>query len=217
LGELTWIGSVAAIILSFFAIYDKLIEPKDAKLDISFFESGSKDIYIFPSVNTSIEQTEEIPLQLKLKNNGGKIGKHLKLYISYYSTIQLETKYKKEIKRTWNNPNESMSQVSLDLEDLNPGESFLIPIGVKLYFPKNFQNTIRIKKEQITDTSLLNPMQFSLDCDISSETSNSTSSKLSIVIGNLEILQEQSSKVYWIGHGTEGTQILEVKEDFPKN
>ena len=65
-------------------------------------------------------------------------SKNIKLYISHFSNIELETKYKKEIKRTWNNPNEAMSQVSLNLEDLNPGESFYIPIVVKLDFPEDF-------------------------------------------------------------------------------
>jgi hypothetical protein len=212
-----WIGSIAAIILSFNTIYEKISEPKDAKIDISFFESNTKEIYIFPSVDTSKEQSEEIPIQLKLINNGGKIAKHLKLYISYYSTIKLETKYKKEVKRIWDSPNEEMSQVSLELDDLNPGESFLIPIGVTLNFPKEFQRTIRIPKERIRDTRFLNPMSYSLNCDISSETSNSTNSKLSILLGNLEILKSRSSRIFWIGHGNDGIKLLEVKEDFPIN
>ena len=212
-----WIGSICGIILSFIAIYDKVMAPNDAMLEMSFFESSSKNIFITPSVNTALDKTEEIPLQLKIVNKGGKIAKNIKLYISHFSNIELETKYKKEIKRTWNNPNEAMSQVSLNLEDLNPGESFYIPIVVKLDFPEDFQKTILVRKNKIKRDGSFNPRTFTLNCDVSSETSNSVRTDLSITIGNLHLLQEKSPDVYWIGHGGNDVKVLKVKEDYPQD
>ncbi|MXV50325.1 hypothetical protein GS399_05020 [Pedobacter sp. HMF7647] len=109
-----------------------------------------------------------------------------------------------------------MSQVSLELEDLNPGESFLIPINVVLYFPREVQKRIAHPAKQVSNRSSLDPLGYTLDCDISSETSLSATSKLSILLGDLDVLKNRSQKVFWIGHGDEGVQLLEVKKDYPQ-
>lgn len=211
-----WIGSIAGIIISLFTIYDRLLEPKDAKLDINFFESASKDIYIISPAGNVMKYKDAFPMQLKLANIGGKIAKHVKLYISY-SAIQLETKYGKEIKRTWKNPNDAMTQISLILDDLNPGESILIPIRVKLDFPTDNQRAIYEPNVNMLDTNSIHLQTFSLDCDISSETSISTNSELFITIGRLDKLQEKSSKIFWIGYGKKDTILLEANDDYLKH
>ena len=211
-----WIGSIAGIVLSLIALYEKFIEPSNAKIKINFLESNSKNLYIYPSVNTASAKTEAIPMQVKIENTGGKVAGNIKLYVSYFSSIELETKYKKETKRTLNNPNEPMSQVSLDLESLNPGESFLIPIEVKLDFPIDFQKTLRTP-EPLHKDSIPNLLAFTLNCDISCETTNSVRSKLQIFLGRLDFLQKESRNVFFIGHSSDGVELVQVTDGFPKN
>lgn len=212
-----WIGSILAIVVSVFTVYEKFIALKGPELVITFFESNSHNLYLFPSVETRIETTEEIPLQLKIANTGEKVAKNIKLYISHYPNISLVASYKKEEKRTWNTPNDVMKQVSLNIEDINPGESFFIPITLKLKFPKEFQEAVRAKIKDISDEKLLVPRSYTLYCDLSSETSVSVSSELTVVLGNLDVLKERNHDIYWIGHGADGVKILKVADDFPKD
>jgi hypothetical protein len=113
-------GIVAAIALllgNVSTIHDWLF-PKDAKLRVTIFESDSDTLNLFPSTDTSKEQTEDIPLQLKIANIGGRGAKNVKVYLSYNLSIVLTAQYAKEEKRTWNAPNEAMKQLALSLPDV---------------------------------------------------------------------------------------------------
>lgn len=210
-----WVGALCGISVSLFTLFEKVTAPSAPRLSITFFESSSGTLNLFPSVNTAVEQTEEIPLQLKIENTGGRAAKNAKLYLSHYLNVTLTAQYKKEEKRTWNSPNDAMKQLSLALEDINPGESFLVPILVRLDFPKDFQRVVRSPRESVVDKELLTPRAYPIYCDLSSDTSPNMRTILRIVLGNLEVLQEESNDVFWIGHGEGGVQVLRVKEDFP--
>lgn len=212
-----WVGSICGIVISLFTIYEKATAPSDPRLTITFFESASSTLRLFPSTDTAIEQTEDIPLQLKIANTGGRATKNLKLYLSHYVGVTLTTKYKKEEKRTWNSPNDAMKQLSLTLEDLNPGESFLIPISVKLDFPRDFQIAVRAPSNDVSDKSLIVPRGYPIYCDISSDTSPNTRTILEIILGSPDMLKRGSQDVFWIGHGPEGVHVLKMKDDFPTN
>jgi len=210
-----WIGAVCGIVVSAFTLYEKVVAPSPPRLSISFFESASNTLRLFPSTNTESDQTENIPIQMKIQNTGGRSAKNVKLYISHYLNIVVTAQYKKEEKRTWNSPNDAMKQLSLTLEDLNPGESFFVPIGVKLDFPKEFQYAIRAPSEMVLDKRLLNPRAYPIYCDISSDTSPNQQTVLTIVLGRLDALRQESHDVFWLGHGERGVQVLRVTEDFP--
>lgn len=210
-----WVGALCGIVVSLFTIYEKVTAPSPPKLSVTFFESSSSTLRLFPSTNTALDRTEEIPLQLKIENTGGTAAKNTKLYVSHYINVALTAQYQKEEKRTWNSPNDAMKQLSLSLEDINPGEVFMVQIRVTLDFPKDFQQAVRTPRESVTDKQLLTPRVYPVYCDISSDTSPNQRTILQIVLGNLEVLQAESPDVFWLGHGENGVQVLRVKDDFP--
>jgi len=210
-----WVGALCGIVVSLFTLYEKVTAPSPPELSVTFFESSSRTLRLFPSTNTALDRTEEIPLQLKIENTGGTAAKNTKLYVSHYLNVVLTAHYRKEEKRTWNSPNDAMKQLSLALEDINPGESFLVPISATLDFPKEFQRALTVPRESVVDKSLLTPRSYPIYCDLSSDTSPNQRTILQIVLGNLEVLQEESPDVFWMGHGEHGVQVLRVKEDFP--
>src|SRR4030095_3205458 len=110
-----------------------------------------------------------------------------------------------------------MKQLSLTLEDINPGESFLIPIIVKLDFPRDFQQTLRVPKEVVRDKKLLSPRAYPIYCDVSADAFPSTRNVLEIVLGRIDVFKERNEDVFWIGHGPEGVRVLKMKEDYPSN
>jgi hypothetical protein len=59
-----WIGSLSGIIVSIFTFYEKVTEPGAPKLIVKSFESSSDMLRLVPSIDTRIEETEHIPLQL---------------------------------------------------------------------------------------------------------------------------------------------------------
>ncbi|MET0622426.1 MAG: hypothetical protein ABW250_05550 [Pyrinomonadaceae bacterium] len=211
------LGAVAAlaILLANISTIQNFLFPNSPKLRVAFFESNADTLNLYPSVNTAVEYTESIPLHLKLENTGGSSAKNVKVYLSYYSGVVITAQYSKEEKRTWNSPNDAMKQVTLDIPDMNPGESFLVPISIQLPFPKDFQRAIRAPKESVLDKDLLVPKAYPIYCDVSSDSSPSTRTILHVVLGNLEVFREQNKHVYWLGHGDDGIKVLEVKDDFP--
>jgi hypothetical protein len=210
-----WIGAICGILVSSYTLFEKLTAPTEPRLVVTFFESSSDILNLSPSTDTSIEQTEEIPLQLKIENTGGRVAKNAKLYLSHYPDVVLTSHYKKEEKYTWNTPNEAMKQLSLMLEDINPGESFLIPISLRIDFPKDFQQAVSSPRERVKNKDLLVPREHHIYCDLSSDTSPNKRITLKIVLGNLEVLRERTQDVFWLGHGEGGVRVLKAKEDFP--
>jgi hypothetical protein len=53
-----------------------------------------------------------------------------------------DTQYLKDAKQTWNAPNELMPQLSLALENINPGESYLISVKIKFHVPTYIQRAM---------------------------------------------------------------------------
>jgi hypothetical protein len=210
-----WVGALCGIVVSLFTLYEKVTAPSPPKLSVTFFESSSNTLRLFPSTNTAIDQTEDIPLQLKIENTGGTAAKNTKLYVSHYLNVAMTAYYQKEEKRTWNSPNDAMKQLSLALENINPGESFLVPIRVILDFPKELQRAVRAPRESVVDKELLKPRAYPIYCDLSSDTSPNQRTILRIALGNLEVLKGESPDVFWLGHGEGGLQVLRVKDDFP--
>lgn len=210
-----WVGALCGIVVSLFTLYEKVTAPSPPKLSVTFFESSSSTLRLFPSTNTAIDQTEDIPLQLKIENTGGTAAKNTKLYVSHYLNVAMTAHYQKEEKRTWNSPNDAMKQLSLALEDINPGESFLVPISARLDFPKELQRAVRAPRASVDDKELLMPRAYPIYCDLSSDTSPNQRTILRIILGNLEVLKEESPDVFWLGHGESGVQVLRVKDDFP--
>jgi hypothetical protein len=209
-----WIGSICGILISLFTIYDRLAKPSPPDLRITFFESASESLALFPPVDTSLEKTKPIPVQMKIENVGGTVAKNVKLYLSHDSINSITAQYKKEEKRTWNSPNEAMKQLSISMDDLNPSESFLVPLTLELHFPRDFQGAIRSPPETVSDKKLLVPRGYSIYVDVSSDTSPNRRTKLLILMGNLEVLKQQSQEIYWVGYGPEGPKVLKAKDDF---
>lgn len=210
-----WAGALCGIVVALFTIYEKVTAPSPPKLSVTFFESSSSTLRLFPSTNTALDRTEEIPLQLKIENTGGTAAKNTKLYVSHYINVVLTAQDQKEEKRTWISPNDAMKQLSLPLEDINPGEVITVPIRVTLDLPKDFQQAVSTPRESVTDKKLLTPRAYPIYCDLSSDTSPNQRTILQIVLGNLEVLQAESPDVFWLGHGENGVQVLRVKDDFP--
>jgi len=209
-----WIGSICGIVISLFTIYDRLAKPSPPDLRITFFESASESLALFPPVDTSLEKTKPIPVQMKIENVGGTVAKNVKLYLSHDSINSITAQYKKEEKRTWNSPNKAMKQLSISMDDLNPAESFLVPLTLELYFPRDFQGTIRSPPEMVSDKKLLVPRGYPIYVDVSSDTSPNRRTKLLILMGSLEVLKQQSQEIYWVGYGPEGAKVLKAKDDF---
>lgn len=207
-----WVGSILAIATAAMTVWDRALSPSPAKLTIAFLESGTPNVSIVPSINTASDWTEGIPLQLKVDNRGGRSASNVKVYLSYPATIRLEAQYKKESKPTWNEPNEAMTQLALALENLNPGEPFLVPIRVQLRLPRAAQRSLAHR--QTSDTSSV-VYGFTIAADISSETVPSKRTPLLIQLGACAVLARRDSAVYWIGHGSSGTQVLRVQPDYP--
>jgi hypothetical protein len=206
------IGATALLLGNVSTIRNSLF-PDNPKLRVVIFESGADVLYLFPSVDTSVEQTESIPLQLRIENTGGRVAKNVKGYLSYYVSVVVTSTYAKEEKRTWSVPNEAMRQLTLSLPDINPGESLLVPISVRLQFPRDFQRTLYSPREALVDGKLPEPMGYQLNCDISSDASPSTRTSLQIILGRLDILRERTDHVFYMGHGKDGVRVLEAKED----
>jgi hypothetical protein len=209
-----WIGSICGILISLFTIYDRLAKPSPPDLRITFFESASESMALFPPVDTSLERTKPIPVQIKIENVGGTVAKNVKLYLSHDSMNSITAQYKKEEKRTWNSPNEAMKQLGISMEDINPAESFLVPITLELYFPRDFQRAIRSQPDKVLDKKLLVPRGYPIYVDISSDTSPNRRTKLLVLLGSLEVLRQQSQDIYWVGYGPEGPKVLKAKDDF---
>lgn len=208
-----WIGSLSGIVISLFTIWEKVTQPSPPELVVDFFESASREIAIHPPINTALDKSRPIPLQLRVINRGGKVAKNVKLYLSHSTSTILIAQYKKEEKRTWNSPNESMKQVSLSLDDMNPGETFLIPIIVELHFPRDVQSAIA-HPNLTSDKRLLVPQAHLLYADVSSDSSPNQRSALSIVLGSIPALQQQFKEIYWVGYGEGGPKVLKAKDDY---
>src|SRR3989442_722289 len=207
-----WVGSILAIVTAVMTVWDRAFAPSPAKLTIGFYESGTPSLSIVPSINTASDWTEGIPLQLKVENRGGRSASNVKVYLSYPSTIRLDAQYKKESKRAWNEPNEPMTQLALALENLNPGEPFLVPIRVRLLLPASVQRAMAGRP--ISDTTSV-VYGYTIVADISSETAPSKRTQLTLQLGPCGVLVTRDSSVYWIGHGASGTQVLRVQSDYP--
>jgi hypothetical protein len=209
-----WIGSICGILISLFTIYDRVVKPTPPDLRITFFESASQSLALFPPTDTSIAKTKPIPVQIKIENLGGTVAKNVKLYLSYDSMNSITAEYKKEEKRTWNSPNEVMNQLSISMEDINPAESFLVPLTLELEFPRNLQIAIRSPPGTVSDKSLLEPRGYPIYVDVSSDTSPNRRTELLVLLGSVEALQQHSQDIYWVGYGPEGPRVLKAKEDF---
>jgi hypothetical protein len=206
-----WIGSLSGIVISLTTIYEKTIAPSPAKLAVTFFESTSTKLSLVAPSTKESDLTEEVPLQLQVKNLGGKASANTKLYLTHNPSLTMTAQYQKEAKPTWNAPNEPMRQLSLPLENINPGESYLIPVKLRFRIPREFNYAFHTPREE-TDQSLV----FKIYSDISSDTVPNTREELTVELGRCDKLIERSPAVFWVGHG-EGDQVsvLKVKEDYP--
>jgi len=209
-----WVGSLAGIATSLFTIYDRLLEPAPPKLVVSFFESGSTTLRIDPPVDTSATLIEEIPMQIKVENRGGKASSNTKLYLTHRDTMQLTATYLKESKPTWDVPNQPMRQLSLALENLNPGESYLIPIKVRFVLLPEQQRLLRMPASELEKSPLA--QAYDLFADASSDTAPNVRTVLTFVLGRCDVLAPQGD-VFWVGHDEDGgnAHLLKVKEDYP--
>jgi hypothetical protein len=207
------IGAIAAVVVTFITIYDRVLQPSTAKLTLKFFESSSDTLRLDPPIDTRTELTEEIPIRLKIDNTGGRASGNTKLYLAYNSSLEVSTAYKSEENRTWNSPNEPLRQLRLAVENINPGESFLIPLQIRLQIPRDTQRFLRMPRDQYGFKEPV-PLDFVIYADLSAETVSSNRTTLRIVIGRCDVLQDEGD-VYWVGHGKDGVEVLKVQADYP--
>jgi hypothetical protein len=158
--------------------------------------------------------TEEIPLQLKVENLGGKASQNTKLYLVHSDNLEMIAQYQKEEKPTWNAPNEPMKQLGPAIENINPGETYLIPVKIRFRLPTEIQRKLG---QPPTDPNDPLPVGYKIYCDLSSDTAPNTRTVLEVLLGRCEILQQRSEDVFWVGHNAQGkdVQVLKVKEDYP--
>jgi len=210
-----WVGSLCGIVVSVITIHEKILAPSPARLAVAFFESATQTLSLVPPIDTASELTEEIPLQLKVQNLGGRASGNTKLYLAYNHSLEVTAEYQKEQRPTWNAPNEPLRQLSLAIENINPGESYLIPVKIRFRVPKDIQRAMRQPRGEIVDQKQLLPRGFQIFSDLSSDTVPNVRTVLEILLGRCDVLQERSADVFWVGHGTEGVSVLKVKEDYP--
>jgi hypothetical protein len=211
-----WIGSTCGILTSFITIYDRVIAPSPPKLKVTFFESGTTDLSIVPPINTSSEFSDQIPVRLKIENVGGKGSANTKLYLTHNESIQIDAEYRKELKQTWTVPNQPQEQVSLTIENLNPGESFIVPTKIRFRIPRESQETMRRPRDQLQPKDLI-PIGFTIGADISSDAVPNVHGTLSLSLGRCAVLIERTQNVFWVGYdqNQKNPQLLRVKEDYP--
>jgi hypothetical protein len=212
---LFWIGGIAAAIASLIGIYEKFVATAPARLTIVFSESGSPRLNLVPPVNTASELTEELPFQLKIDNVGGKASGNTKLYLAYNDSLEITTDYSHERKTILHKSNEILHQLALKVENINPGESYLIPLKIKLRIDRAFQKMTSRPASAITKEQASKRMAFLIFADLSSDTVANTRRELKIVVGRCDVLQDDGSDVFWIGHGDKGVLLLQVREDYP--
>lgn len=207
-----WCGSIAGIIIAGFTIYDRVFAPSPAKLIVEFFESSSSSLSLDAPINTASDTTEAIPFTLKVDNRGGRAAANIKLYLTYPETILVEAQYEKDSKSTWGSPNEPMTQLALALENMNPGESFLIPVTLRFLLPREVQRLMA--HPPVTDTTAA-IHGYRVYADVSSETVPSTRTTLEVLLGPCDLLMDRTGDVFWLGHGNGGTKLLKVRDDYP--
>jgi hypothetical protein len=213
---LFWIGGIAAAIASLIAIYEKVAATGPARLTVVFSESESPRLNLVPPVNTASELTEELPFQLKIDNVGGKASGNTKLYLAYNNDLlEITTDYSHERKTILRKSNEILHQLALKVENINPGESYLIPLKIRLRIDPAFQEMTVRPANAITKQEASKRMAFRIFADLSSDTIANTRSELEIVVGRCDVLQEDGSDVFWVGHGDKGILLLKVRSDYP--
>jgi hypothetical protein len=207
-----WIGSICGIVTSLITVVDRVLTPGPPKLAVTFFESGTTSLSITPSVDTASETTEEIPLQLKIENTGGQGSENTKLYLTRSEFLELAVANPKDDKPTWTIPNQPLQQLSLAIENLNPGESYQLPIKVKFRIGQEYQRALA----QARPDKAVDPLGFDLIADLSSDSAPNVRTNLQFLLGRCEVLLDRGPDVFWVGHNEErGVALLKVKEDYP--
>lgn len=204
----------AAFIVAAITIFDRVTKQSPPNLAVTFFESGSDRLSLVPPIDTGAKMSEEIPLALKIENRGSTASANTKLYLSHGPSLQLAAEYQKESKNMWIVPNEPMEQLTVKLESINPGESYLVPIKVRFHMSAEFQDAISRPPSRTKGADPV-PLGFSIYSEVSSESVKPNKAELLLLLGRCDILLERSPTVFWVGHSDEGVKVLQVKDDYP--
>lgn len=130
--KLFWVGSILAIIISAFTVWDKLLVTEPARLIAEFTVTKEKEINIAPEADSiEADWTNPIPLPVRVKNSGGKTAKHTIMRIFHDRNFQIHSNTKNASVQFMYNSYGGRFVTTIPLGDMHPGQA--IELGSNLF------------------------------------------------------------------------------------
>jgi hypothetical protein len=183
---LFWTGSILAIIVSLFTIWDKVLAPEPAKIITEFTVTKENEIRIAPEAESlEADWTKPFPVPIRIKNIGGKTAKNAVLRILHDRNFQIHSNIPDANVQFLYDRYGGRFMSTIPLGDIHPGQSVELGSNLFAIAENTMEFTVDLKPSTNNPepkTTLTALVRYELEFHLNAEDVNEETQKLALFI-----------------------------------